>query len=187
MIDNLKHVKILKKRFVAPRAALFLDRDGVVIEDCHYLSNPKNVKLCPGALELIEFCNTCNLPVVLITNQSGIARGYFDWPEVEAVHEQMCKLLGPKAAFSAIYANGYGPSSKVSLWRKPGPQMLFQAAEDLNLDLENSFLVGDRLTDVQAGAAANVTTIFHGMAHESVNQLFNGTAAFQKVKWRLVA
>ena len=161
MSDKLKYVQILSKRFVAPKAALFLDRDGVVIEDCHYLSNPNDVKLSPGALELIESCNNCNFPVVLITNQSGIARGYFDWSDVESVHERMFKLLGETALLSAVYANGYGPGLNVSSWRKPGPQMLFQAAEDLNLDLENSILVGDRLSDVQAGVAANVTTIFH--------------------------
>jgi D-glycero-D-manno-heptose 1,7-bisphosphate phosphatase len=161
VIDDLKHVQILTKRFIAPKPALFLDRDGVVIEDRHYLSNPDDVQLCPGAVELIESCNIYNFPVVLITNQSGIARGYFDWPTVEAVHERMRKLLGQNALFSAIYANGYGPGPNLNSWRKPSPQMLFKAAQDLNLDLENSILVGDRLSDIQAGVAANVSTIFH--------------------------
>jgi len=144
-----------------PAPALFLDRDGVVIEDCHHLSNPDQVRLCRGARQLIASANRQGWPVVLITNQSGIARGLFQWRHFEMVNERMQQLLGADAPLAAIYANGHGPDAPASSWRKPSPQMLLEAARALNLDLKESLLIGDRLSDLQAGAAAAVAMVFH--------------------------
>ena len=141
--------------------ALFLDRDGVVIEDCHYLSDPDKVRLCLGARDLINQAYRKGIPVVLITNQSGIGRGLFKWDDFEKVNERMQDLLGSNSPLAAIYANGYGPDAPCDSWRKPSPEMLLQAAIDLNLDLQNSIIVGDRLTDLQAGASAGVAFAFH--------------------------
>ena len=144
-----------------PAPALFLDRDGVVIEDCHHLSNPDQVQLCRGARHLIESANRQAWPVVLITNQSGIERGLFQWCHFEMVNGRMQQLLGSEAPLAAIYANGHRPGAPASSWRKPSPQMLLQAARALNLDLQCSLLIGDRLSDLQAGAAAGVAVVFH--------------------------
>ena len=141
--------------------ALFLDRDGVVIEDCHYLSDPDKVRLCLGSRDLIIQAHRQGIPVVLITNQSGIGRGFFQWDDFEKVNERMQNLLGCSAPLAAIYANGYGPNAPYDSWRKPSPKMLLQAAMDLNLDLQSSIIVGDRLTDLQAGASAGVAFAFH--------------------------
>ena len=144
-----------------PSPALFLDRDGVVIEDCHYLSDPNQVRLCLGARRLIEHAYRQGVPVILITNQSGICRGFFQWEHFDMVNDRMQELLGAKAQFAAIYANGYGPNAGHNSWRKPSPQMLFQASRDLNIDLSRSMIVGDRLSDLQAGDSAGLSLVFH--------------------------
>ena len=154
-----------------PRAtpALFLDRDGVVIEDCHHLSDPDRVRLCRGSQRLIASAHRHGWPVILITNQSGIARGYFSWCHVESVNQRMQELLGDEAPLAAIYVNGHAPDAPLSSWRKPSPQMLLEAATALNLDLQRSLLVGDRLSDLQAGAAAGLPTLFHVLSGHGHN------------------
>jgi D-glycero-D-manno-heptose 1,7-bisphosphate phosphatase len=135
---------------------LFLDRDGVVIEDRHHLCDPAAVELCPGAQNLLQQATKAGWPVVLVTNQSGIARGYFDWEAYELVTDRLLELLGAEAPVAAIYANGHGPGAPPHSWRKPSPAMLLAAATDLQLDLSRSLLVGDRLSDLQAGARAGL-------------------------------
>lgn len=162
-----------------PVPALFLDRDGVVIEDIHHIRCPDHVRLCAGAQNLLRTARMFGWPVVLITNQSGIARGLFNWRDVERVNQRMQELLGPEAPLAAIYANGYGPGAPRSSWRKPSPEMLLDAKIALNLDLPHSLLIGDRLTDLQAGSAAGVRRLFHVLSghgcreRESVLQWHN--------------
>lgn len=141
--------------------ALFVDRDGVVIEDRHHLSDPSQVHLCLGARQLIATAHRHGWPVVVVTNQSGIARGFFSWADVENVNNRVQELLGFDAPLAAIYANGHGPDAPVNSWRKPNPQMIMEASRHLNLDLQRSVLIGDRLSDLQAGAAAGLAMVFH--------------------------
>ena len=163
MFVELKHKLINISRFTtsAPTPTLFLDRDGVLIEDQHYLCRPDHVQLCAGAKKLLEQAKSNQWPVVVITNQSGIARGFFDWAAYGRVTQRLLQLLGPEAPISAIYANGYGPNAPSNSWRKPSPGMLLAAAKDLNIDLSRSILVGDRLTDLQAGASAGLPLLIH--------------------------
>ena len=147
--------------FSNPSPSLFLDRDGVLIEDKHYLCNPADVQLCAGATNLLEQAKNNQWPVVVVTNQSGIARGLFDWNAYESVTQRLLQLLGPETLISAIYANGHGPDAPLNSWRKPSPGMLLAAAKDLNIDLSRSILVGDRLTDLQAGASACLPLLIH--------------------------
>ena len=151
---------MLRPALSAPRPALFLDRDGVVIEDKHHLSHPDEVELCPGIHKLLKHAQQSGWPVVVITNQSGIARGYFGWEAYDAVTRRLLRLLGDDA-LSGIYANGHGPDTAANSWRKPSPAMLNAAAADLNLDLQRSLLVGDRLSDLQAGARAGLRWVAH--------------------------
>lgn len=141
--------------------ALFLDRDGVLIEDRHYLSRPEQVQLCPGARDLLQHAFVRDWPVVVITNQSGIARGYFDWDDYEQVTDHLLSLLALEAPFAAIYANGHGPDAGPTSWRKPSPAMLQAAAADLHLDLTRSLLIGDRLSDLEAGDRAGLPWMAH--------------------------
>jgi len=145
----------------SPRPALFLDRDGVLIEERHYLQDPDKVSLELGAIGLLKAAFLANWPVVIITNQSGIARGFFGWDGYEAVTRRMLELISNPSHISAIYANGYGPEATDASWRKPSPIMLYKAAEDINLDLSSSLLVGDRLSDLVAGARAGLATVMH--------------------------
>ena len=159
--SGLERRLLLTNAGISPKPALFLDRDGVLIQDKHHLHDPDAVELCPGAKRLVETAHGMGWPVVLITNQSGIARGHFNWEAYEAVTERLQELLGPSAPLSAIYANGHGPDAPLNSWRKPSPAMLEAAASDLRLDLHRSLLVGDRLSDLQAGARAGLRWLAH--------------------------
>ena len=157
----IEHYQLYSNPFRNPTPALFLDRDGVLIEDKHYLCNPDDVKLCHGAKKLLEQAKNNQWPVVIITNQSGIARGFFDWSTYELVTQRLLQILGIEILISAIYANGHGPNAPSNSWRKPSPGMLLAAAKDLNIDLSRSILVGDRLTDLRAGASAGLPFLIH--------------------------
>ena len=159
--SSFEHYQLCSKPFRTPTPALFLDRDGVLIEDKHYLCNPDDVQLCVGAKNLLEQAKNNQWQVVIITNQSGIDRGFFDWPAYELVTARLLQLLGSEILISAIYANGHGPNAPLISWRKPSPGMLLAAAKDLNIDLSRSILVGDRLTDLQAGASAGLPLLIH--------------------------
>lgn len=169
MSNNRERCWLLIRSLHEPTPALFLDRDGVVIEDGHHLCDPDQVRLCRGARELIAEAHRHGWPVVVITNQSGIARGLFSWIEVDQVNVRMRELLGDEAPLAAIYASGHGPDAPTSSWRKPSPQMLFEASIALNLDLRRSLLVGDRLSDLQAGQAAGVAMLFHVLSGHGRN------------------
>ena len=159
--SDLQRRRLLSQRALVSTPALFVDRDGVLIEDRHYLADPRDVVLCAGVKDLLGAAFRLRLPVVVITNQSGITRGLFTWDVYECVTDRMLRLLGGLAPVSAIYASGHGPDTPDSTWRKPGPGMLQQAASDLNLSLEHSLLIGDRLTDLQAGEAAGLPWLLH--------------------------
>jgi D-glycero-D-manno-heptose 1,7-bisphosphate phosphatase len=147
----------------ADRAALFLDRDGVIIEDSRYLGRPENLRLLPGAAEAIARCNRLAIPVVLVSNQSGIARGYYDWTAFQSVQAALAAALAESAArLDAILACGHHATGKPPLdvadhpWRKPNPGMLVAAGKRMRLDLSRSWIVGDRVSDLAAGRAAKL-------------------------------
>ena len=142
-------------------SAVFLDRDGVIIEDCHYTKNPDDVKLCLGAKNLLRELNNKNIMVVVITNQSGITKNFLSWEQYREVNNKMINLLGYPNPINAIYANSYISDQPATNWRKPNPTMILKAAFDLNLNLKKSILIGDRLTDIIAGQRANIPKIFH--------------------------
>jgi len=159
----MERARIYQKRKIKPSPALFLDRDGVLIEDKHYLKSSSDVKLISGVKDFIDKVYQKGWPIVVITNQSGIARGYFNWDDYERVTDKLMELLDPSSSLSlsAIYANGHGPNAPNNSWRKPNPGMLQAAAKDLHLDLKSSFLIGDRLSDLEAGANAGLRRFAH--------------------------
>ena len=170
MSDTNERRRLLRTPYPISTPALFLDRDGVLIEDRHYLCDPTEVTLCPGSKELVKAANQKNWAVVLITNQSGIARGYFDWSDYERVTNQLLSLLGKSAPLAGIYANGHGPEALAGSWRKPSPAMLLEASRDLNLNLKKSLLVGDRLSDMEAGARADIRGLIHVLTGHGQNE-----------------
>ena len=167
-IDNQK--TILKKPHYLRRPALFLDRDGVIIEDRNYIKDPKEVSLCDGVIQLISIANKNGWPVIIITNQSGISRGFSTWEDYKKVTMRMIHLLGEEAKLSAIYANSCGANASLKSWRKPSPEMLLDASESLNLDLNNSVLVGDRLSDLLAGESAGIKSLCHVLTGHGIEE-----------------
>lgn len=135
------------------RRAVFLDRDGTIIEDRHYLSDPLDVVLLPGAAEAVRRLNDAGIPVFIVTNQSGIGRGYFAESDYEAVHRRMMEALaGAGAEVAATYHCPHAPDCDPPCdCRKPKPGLFKAAARDHQIDLGSSFYIGDRLRDLQAG------------------------------------
>jgi D-glycero-D-manno-heptose 1,7-bisphosphate phosphatase len=142
-----------------PKRAVFLDRDGTINEEMGYINHLSRFRLLPEAAPAIRRLNEAGLPVVVVTNQSGAARGYFPPSLVDEVHRHLEDLLAQEGArVDAIYACRHAPDARCSC-RKPQPGLLLQAAQDLNLDLSRSFLVGDRFVDLQTAANAGVQGI----------------------------
>jgi len=138
------------------RRALFLDRDGTVTREVGYVNHPSRLELIPGAAVTIRRCNEAGVPVVLVTNQAGAARGYFPIALVYEVHARLDALLAAAGArldgvyFSPFVKEGKVPPYNVDHpWRKPNAGMLEMAARDLDLDLPRSVAVGDKITDVE--------------------------------------
>jgi D-glycero-D-manno-heptose 1,7-bisphosphate phosphatase len=145
------------------RPALFLDRDGVIVEDIRYLGRAEDVRVYAGAGEAIARCNRLGIPVVMVSNQSGIARGLYDWSGFHAVQAAMAHALAEAGArLDAVFACAHHAVGKAPLnvadhsWRKPNPGMIVAAAERMKLDLARSFIVGNRASDLAAGKAARL-------------------------------
>ena len=152
----------------APRPALFLDRDGVIVEDPGYLSRAADLVLLPGAARIIALANRRGIPVVEVTNQAGIGRGYYGWNEFVEVEEALAReLAAAGAALDGVFACPYHQAHPA---RKPQPEMLLAAERLLKLDLGRSWIVGDKLDDLQAGYRAGLRGGLHvltgqGAAH----------------------
>lgn len=130
-------------------SALFLDRDGTIIEDVRYVSNPDDVKLIDGAAEAIARVNAALVPVVVITNQSGIGRGYYSEQDYHRVEKRTEELLAERGAkIDATYFCPHNPDDGCEC-RKPGSLLFERAASDLRIDLSAALFVGDRLRDIE--------------------------------------
>jgi histidinol-phosphate phosphatase family protein len=137
------------------RPAVFLDRDGTLIEERHYLHRPEEVQLFPGAAAALRRLRNAGFALFLVTNQSGVGRGYFTLTDVERVHERLLADLGPGDWFERIYTAPEAPEQP-SRGRKPSPQFLFDAREEFGLDLTRSYMIGDKLIDLECGWNAGV-------------------------------
>jgi len=135
---------------VSRRRAAFLDRDGTIIEDVHYISNPDDVRLRPGAAEAIATLNDAGVAVVIITNQSGIARGLFTVEGYGRVQGRMAEMLAARGArIDATYYCPHHPDVTGECGcRKPGTLLFDEAIADLDIDASASMFAGDRLRDV---------------------------------------
>jgi D-glycero-D-manno-heptose 1,7-bisphosphate phosphatase len=141
------------------RPAVFLDRDGTIAEEVGYLNHISRFRMFPFAADAIRRLNEAGLPVMVVTNQSGVGRGYFPEALVDEVHELMTKELAAAGArLDAIY---YCPhtSAEGCESRKPKPGMLERAAREHALDLKRSFVVGDRSADIELARNAGARGI----------------------------
>uniref|UniRef100_A0A7V4G8Y9 D,D-heptose 1,7-bisphosphate phosphatase n=1 Tax=Desulfobacca acetoxidans TaxID=60893 RepID=A0A7V4G8Y9_9BACT len=141
------------------QVAVFLDRDGTINEEMGYINHLSRFRLLPEAAPAIRRLNDAGLKVVVITNQSGAARGYFPPSLVAEVHARLKALLAREGArVDGIYVCLHGPDDRCAC-RKPKPGLIFQAAAELDLDLSRSWLVGDRFVDVDTALNAGVKPI----------------------------
>ncbi|WP_291271388.1 HAD family hydrolase [Geothrix sp.] len=143
------------------KPAIFLDRDGTLNEEVDYLSDPEQLVMIPGAAAAVARLNARGIPVVVVTNQSGIGRGRYGWDDFAAVMSRMGTLLAQEnGRIDAVYASPHHEQGQGAYAvadhpeRKPNPGMLVRAAEELGLDLARSWMVGDKGIDLEAGRRA---------------------------------
>jgi D-glycero-D-manno-heptose 1,7-bisphosphate phosphatase len=168
-----------------PRPAVFLDRDGTLIEEVPYLHEPAEVALLPGAAGALAALGAAGYALVVATNQAGVARGYYDEAAVARVHRRLRELLAAGGArLDAVLHCPHHPDGTVAGYagrcrcRKPGPGMLEAAAARLGLDLPASYLIGNHPSDVGAARAAGATPLFVTTGRAARRPPPAGVAAF---------
>lgn len=177
------------------KKAVFLDRDGTINEDTAYVSNINQVKLIGGAAEAIRLLKECGFLVIIVTNQSGVARGYLTEEDVGIINEYIKTLLKQEAAdidafFYCPHHPDFGSAKyrKKCTCRKPEAGMLFSAAEQYDIDLGASFIIGDKMSDITAGVKAGVKglLISNNMEEEKVSDsipVYTGANLLDCAKW----
>lgn len=164
---DLQWMRVLSACAGGLRPALFLDRDGVLIEERNYLADPAGVALIAGGAGVVASARAAGWAVVVVSNQSGIGRGYLDWPTHLQIEDRMLALMAASGAgIDASLACPFHPQALPPYrgdhgWRKPRPGMLLAAADALRIDLPRSCIVGDRASDLEAGRAAGLRLAFH--------------------------
>jgi D-glycero-D-manno-heptose 1,7-bisphosphate phosphatase len=139
--------------------AVFLDRDGTIVADKHFLADPAGLELLPNAAEGLRALLALGARLVVVTNQSGVGRGYFDEAAVDAMHDRLRELLAAeRVELAGIYTCRHAPDAGCDC-RKPAPALYERAARELGVDLTSSFVVGDRDVDVEAGRRIGATPI----------------------------
>ena len=136
--------------------AIFLDRDGTLIAEKKYLHRPEDVELFPGAGAALKRLSDAGFKLIIVTNQSGIGRGYFTLADAERVNDRVSREFARDGVrFKKTYIAPEAPDQP-SRVRKPSPQFLFDARDEFNLNLAESFMVGDKLIDLECGWNAGV-------------------------------
>ena len=148
------------------RPAVFIDRDGTLTEEVGYVNHPSRLQLLPRAAEAIRRLNAAGVAAVVVTNQAGIARGYFSESVLHAVHDALrCQLASAGARLDGLYACVHHPSEGEAPYRadcdcrKPRPGLLERAARDLGLDLARSTMVGDKASDLVPARAVGADAV----------------------------
>jgi len=149
-----------------PERAVFLDRDGTINEEVGFLNNPDQLKLITGTAEALKLLNNMGFLTVVISNQSGIARGFLTEDRLLEINRELTTMLRESGAIiDKIYYCPHHPDAEISRYhrdcdcRKPNPGMLRRAAEELSVDLQKSFVIGDKISDLTAGFAAGCRTV----------------------------
>lgn len=148
------------------RGAVLLDRDGTINQEVGYIRELDKVQLIPGVAEAIRGLNALGVPVIVATNQSGVARGYYPESWLDQLHQRVRELLAAEDAFlDAVYYCPHLPDGSVPEYsfdcdcRKPEPGLLLQAQRDFDLDLSHCFMIGDKATDVEVGQRVGAKTV----------------------------
>ena len=150
----------------ARRPAVFMDRDGCLTEEVGYVNHPSRIRLLPRTAEAVRRLNQAGVPAVMVTNQTGIARGYFSEEVLHATNARMVgELRAAGARLDGVYVCMHHPSEGEPPYRadcdcrKPRPGLLHRAAAELDLDLPGSVMIGDKLSDVSAGHAVGAAGV----------------------------
>jgi D-glycero-D-manno-heptose 1,7-bisphosphate phosphatase len=173
----------------APRRLALIDRDGTIIVDKVYLSDPDGVEFAPGAVEGLRLLRDAGFALVLITNQSGIARGFFDVAMLERIHDRLKSMLAAEdLKLEAIYFCPHGPDDGCDC-RKPRPGMPRRAMRDLGFEPDEAVVIGDSDADMGAAEAAGVAglrvaaaggTASSGAAHDFLEAARRARALFAR-------
>ncbi|WP_141735551.1 D-glycero-alpha-D-manno-heptose-1,7-bisphosphate 7-phosphatase [Oligoflexus tunisiensis] len=156
------------------KRAIFLDKDGTLIEDVPYNVEPRRIMLVPGAVEALTCLLQADYELCLISNQSGVALGYFQEDALAAVYQEIERQLRPAAIpLAGFYYCPHHPAGRIPAYavscacRKPMPGMILKAARELDIDLSASWFIGDILHDVEAGHRAGCRAILINNGHET--------------------
>ena len=168
------------------KKAIFLDRDGTIIADKGFVHKGEDLELLPGAAQAIKMAKEAGFLVVVITNQSGVARGYFSEEDVKTLNHHLNRILAREGArVDAFYYCPHHPEATVKAYRqvcscrKPQPGLLLLAAKELGIDLSRSWMIGDSPRDVEAGKQAGCRTILLNEEIDllkAINQIIHGFA-----------
>lgn len=152
--------------------AVFLDRDGTLNEEVHYLYKPSDLKIFPGVANAIRLLKQAGFLIIVVTNQAGVARGYYTCEDVEKLHRYMNELLAEEgAAIDAFYYCPHHPEAGKGIYRrpcrcrKPGIGMFEMAERDFAIDRAGSYMVGDKKLDIEAGRNYGVRSILVGTGY----------------------
>lgn len=141
------------------RPFVLLDRDGTIIQERHYLADPSDVQFIPGALEGLCQLMESGLGLLVITNQSGVGRGYFDTAALDRVHERMLAMLSSNdIRIDGIYHCPHTPEDRCAC-RKPKPGMVIRAAVEHGFDPKQSYVIGDKACDIDLGRCVGATSV----------------------------
>jgi D-glycero-D-manno-heptose 1,7-bisphosphate phosphatase len=176
--------------------AVFLDRDGTLIEDAGYLDSLERITFFPYSVDAVRLLNRAGFGVIVASNQSGVARGFFDEAFVDETHRRIADVLaGGGARVDGFYYCPHHPDGSVTRYRqacdcrKPKPGLLRRAADEHRLDLGRSFVVGDRASDIEAGAAVGAAgvQVRTGYGRNSANARGHATVdnLMEAVSWIL--
>jgi D-glycero-D-manno-heptose 1,7-bisphosphate phosphatase len=148
------------------RRAIFMDRDGTLCDEVGYVNHVDRIRLLPRSAEAVRKANAAGFQTVVVTNQAGVARGYFEEWLIDEVHDRVRHLLADEQArLDGIYYCAHHPSAGAPPYRKdcdcrkPKPGMLLRARDEMGIDLESSYMIGDTVKDIAAGRAAGATPI----------------------------
>jgi D,D-heptose 1,7-bisphosphate phosphatase len=142
--------------------AIFLDRDVVINKEVNYLSDPNDFEFLPGSIKALKKLQDLGFLLIIITNQSGLARGYFSKETLNKIHDKMKRILKESGVVltDIFYCPHHPDFTGNCECRKPKPGLIFQAKEKYNIDLKSSYMVGDTLSDILAGKNAGCKTVF---------------------------
>jgi len=173
------------------RKAVFLDRDGTIARDVHYCRRPEDFELLPTVPKAIRLLNENGFKVIVVTNQSGITRGYFTEETLTQIHEKMKDELAKYGArVDAIYYCPHHPDDGCEC-RKPGTALFRKAAQEHNIDLRSSYVVGDMQMDIDAGKALGCKTVLVTTGPQGGNDVLNSPDYFASslldvTKWIMI-